>query len=222
MTLLFVAGLVLFILSLFMLLTFLGLWTYKDAQVKSEHPPAAWALAAVFIPNAMGFIAYLLIGRAKKDVPAPGTFKKALISSVVVFVLSLVLFVAGTINFALGGSDLGGNVSITRGTWIGRSVSFRNNQWTENVSRGSGTSQRTVTLNAEQLQNFHIESTSEEGILDIVFEQGANSVIIDVSFDYFGTIDLLNDHNFLPGRVRITLQYEQIRRARTILNWQVP
>jgi hypothetical protein len=216
---LFIASLLVFLASIFILMALIGLWTYKDAQVKSTQPAGAWALATVFIPNGIGFIAYLLVGRDKKDAPAPGTYKKPLIASVAVFVLAIAFFIVGTVTFAVGES---GGGTMNRGVWMGRTVNTRGDQWTENVRRGNGTSRRTVTLNAEQMQNFHIESTSDEGRLYVIFEQGRNLSAVDISFDFFDTVDLLYAHGFAPGRIRITLEYAHTRNARTTLSWHTP
>jgi len=216
---LFIVGLLVFLISIFTLLTFIGLWTYKDAEVKSTQPPGAWALAAVFIPNAIGFIAYLLIGRTKKDVDPPGTYKKALIASLVVFILSIPLFIIGTVSFATG--DFGGGATMNNGVWSVRSTSYRNNVWTETVRSGRGTSRRTHTLNTEQLHHFHVESTNEEGSLFLFLEQGDIVVEIFLSPDYFGPVNL-HEHGLEPGRIRMTLQYDRVRNSRTTISWQVP
>jgi len=217
---LFIVGLIVFIASVFTTAAFLGLWTYKDAQVKSDQPAGIWALAAMFISFPVGLIAYLLVGRTKKDVPAPGTYKTALIVSIVVFALALPLFVCGTVRFATGDYDFGGNTPMNRGVWAGRTVNTANSHLAETSRSRNATSRRTITLNAEQMQNFHVDSTSTEGRLYLEFEQGANFSSVDISYNFLGTIDLLQDHGFEPGRIRVVLRYEHTRNAEIILNWR--
>ncbi|QWC20593.1 PLDc N-terminal domain-containing protein [Halorubrum sp. 2020YC2] len=37
-------------------------WTYSDAQSRSDHPPILWALIVFFAPI-LGVLLYLIIGR---------------------------------------------------------------------------------------------------------------------------------------------------------------
>ncbi|WP_096392850.1 PLDc N-terminal domain-containing protein [Halorubrum trapanicum] len=37
-------------------------WTYSDAQQRSDHPPVLWALVVFFAPI-LGLLLYLIIGR---------------------------------------------------------------------------------------------------------------------------------------------------------------
>ena len=37
-------------------------WTYSDAQQRSEHPPVLWALVVFFAPL-LGVVLYFIIGR---------------------------------------------------------------------------------------------------------------------------------------------------------------
>ncbi|MCL2287194.1 MAG: PLD nuclease N-terminal domain-containing protein [Firmicutes bacterium] len=221
---LFIVGLIVFLGSLALTITLLGMWVYKDAQVKSEQDPIVWVLAVLFIPNLIGLIVYFLVGRAKKDVPAPGTYKKALITSAILFVVSIPLFVVGTVSLArfyeMGERSFSA-VSVNRGTWMGRSVNIRNNQWTENVRRGNGTSRRTFSLTEEQMRHFHVESTSDEGGLFLLLEQGGMRHEVDISFEFFGTVNL-HYHGFEPGRIRMTLVYERVRNSRTLISWRAP
>jgi len=202
----------------------LFLWTYRDAQVKSEQSASAWALAALLIPNAMGFVAYLLIGRTKKDVPAPGTHKKKLIASLVVFVISIVFFVFGTLYLAHGDWGFGGIGTMNSGVWFGRTVNARGEQWAERVRRGNGISRRTVTLSQVQLDNFHVDSTNEEGLLYLRMEQtdthGTRTFSeIDISGNFHSYVYF---PGFEPGRVRMTLVYDSVRHSQTIITWRTP
>jgi RsiW-degrading membrane proteinase PrsW (M82 family) len=37
-------------------------WTYSDAESRSDHPPVLWALVVFFAPI-LGLLLYLIIGR---------------------------------------------------------------------------------------------------------------------------------------------------------------
>ena len=100
MTLFFVSlGVVIFALVLMMV--FLSLWVYKDAQVRSEQSPGVWVLIALLVPNFLGVVIYLLIGRPKQ-VESPGTFKKAALAAAVFFGVSMAAFVGSSIWMAFG------------------------------------------------------------------------------------------------------------------------
>ena len=77
---LFIVGIFAFTFSLMGFMLFLGLWTYKDAQAKSVQPPVLWVLLVLVMP-VIGFIVYLLAGRTKNDVPAPGNFSGTLVNA---------------------------------------------------------------------------------------------------------------------------------------------
>lgn len=217
---LFIVSLLVFLAALFTTLAFLGLWTYKDAEVKSSQPAGAWVLAALLIPNGIGFIAYLLVGRDKKDVPAPGAYKKALIAGVVVFVAATAFFIFGTVRLAT--DDFATRGTMNRGMWVGRTVSTGSTHWQENLRRGNGTSRRTLQLSAQELQNFHIDSFIQEGRLYLELEQDGNFSRIDLSDGFFGVVDLMYGHGFSPGRIRATLRYENVRHGETTLAWFAP
>jgi len=52
-------------ISILLLLTFLGCWTYTDAKARSDKPEI-WTLVVLLTPNFIGIVIYLLIGRTKK------------------------------------------------------------------------------------------------------------------------------------------------------------
>jgi uncharacterized membrane protein YhaH (DUF805 family) len=58
------AGGVFLLIGLAFLVAHLALivWTYSDAQRRSEHPPVLWALVVFFAPL-VGIVLYFIIGR---------------------------------------------------------------------------------------------------------------------------------------------------------------
>jgi len=212
---LFVVSVVTFSIIAMVATVFLALWTYKDAQVKSEQEPIMWLLIVLLLQG-IGIIIYLCAGRTKK-VPAPGTYKIPLIASLIALSFATVWFIFSTITFATG--DLSSNSTFNTGVWSVRQASYRDNQWTETVRSGRGSSRRTHTLNSDQMRAFHVESTIQDGALYLLLEQGDTSTRIDISGDFYSRIDL-HDHGFTPGRIRMTLQYERVYRSHTIINWR--
>ena len=214
---LFVVSVVVFSLVALAATVFLALWTYRDAQVKSEQEPILWLLVVLLLQG-IGIIIYLCVGRTKK-VPAPGAYKKPLIASLVVLVLATAWFIFSTISFATGDFDFTSNSTVNRGVWSMRQSSYNNSQWTETVRTGRGTSRRAHTLNADEMSRFHIESTNQDGGLYLLLEQGNTSTRLDIAGDFYGTVNL-HDHGFTPGRIRMTLEYERVYRSHTIINWR--
>ena len=163
---LFITSAVVFGISTMVLMLFLGLWTYKDAQVKSEQSPVLWVLVVLLVPNFLGVVVYLLVGRTKKQYPAPGNFKKPLIAFAVITVLSFVAFIGSTIHFAISEGNMGGQWSTAgysrgvmidvfgnarRGTFFGLSSSHRNREWNVSANRGNGTLQISPQLSGNEL-----------------------------------------------------------------------
>ena len=57
------AGIALLISLLFLVVHLaMIVWTYSDAQSRSDHPPILWALVVFFAPL-LGILLYLIIGR---------------------------------------------------------------------------------------------------------------------------------------------------------------
>lgn len=218
---LFITSTIVFSLAMVALLVFLGLWTYKDAQVKSEQSPALWVLVVLLVPNLLGVIIYLLVGRSKKDVPAPGTFFKPLIASLVVFVLSIIFFVVGIVGFVFSEAALfEGNMAMNSGVWSGHSSRYWDGQRTISARRGNGTSRVTHTLNAQEMHAFHVDSSNSAGELVLILSQGDTSLYTDISGHFNGTINL-HDAGFEPGRIGMTLRFVHARDVSTIISWRV-
>jgi len=211
-----------FVTTIILLQVFLCLWTYHDAKEKSEQDPTLWVLAVLFLTNGIGLLVYFLVGRTKKDVPAPGKFKKALIAIVILFVLSTGFFIGSTIAFAgsMATSDsFFSSATMNRGVWSGFNSNYRNGTWTEATRSGNGTSRRTFTLNEAEMQNFHVDNFNEEGEMYLLLEQDGFQMRTEITGDFFQVIDL-NENGFLPGRIRITLEYDRVRNSQTIINWR--
>ena len=206
------------ILSVFTMVAFLGLWTYKDAQVKSEQSPGLWVLLVLFVPNMLGLIIYLLVGRTKKDVPAPGDYKKAAIGSAVMLALSTVLFVGITI-WAVNTGRLDGTVGRDGTTSFMSSEQFRNGEWTFSARRVNGTRSRNPVLTAEEMQRFHVFGEIEGGTMYVRLMQGAQFESIHITDGFNGFIDL-EARGFEPGRINVAIDFVQAERVRTVVSWR--
>jgi len=203
-------------LSISAFLLFLGLWTYRDAQAKSEQSPGLWVLIVLLVPNLLGLIIYLLLGRTKRDVPAPKKFLAPLIGSAVVFFVAIILFVTAIVAFALNNSD---GMTMNSGVWTRQVSSYRNNEWRVSVGRGNGSMRRTHSLDALQMQNFRVDSNNEEGVLFLVLTQDDNSIYTDISGDFQDILNL-HDLGFEPGRIQMRLQFDRVRNSQTVISWR--
>jgi len=220
---LFIIGIVAFSLSMLGVLVFLGLWTYKDAQIKSEHSPGLWVAVVLLVPNLLGFIAYLLVGRTKKDVPATHKYRRALIACLVIWVLSLGLFVGSAIRMAVTDSfDSWGSTTInvsTGSTFMTRdSFSHRNNRWTFTARRADAVRSRNIQLSAGEMTSFHVSGESSDGNVFLRVEQGTRVERFDITM-FSGYINLL-DYGFEPGRHRVAILMEEARDVRVEITWR--
>ena len=98
-------GVGILLLALAVFFVFFGLWVYHDAKDRSTQSPALWTAIVLLVPNFIGLIIYLLVGRNKEDGVSSGRFKKAAIISCISFFVVTILFVFSTIAFALVSYD---------------------------------------------------------------------------------------------------------------------
>ena len=77
-------------------LTMLGLWTYSDAKVRSDKPEI-WTLIVLLVPNFIGLIIYLLIGRTKKFGDSISPRNKFFLSLLACGILTILTLVATVI-----------------------------------------------------------------------------------------------------------------------------
>jgi len=211
------------------LMLFLGLWTYKDAMVKSDQSPALWVLVVLLIPNFLGLVVYLLVGRTKKQHPAPGSFKKPLIAFAVLTGLTFVVFIGSAVNFAIteGGHftttsryvsgtmiDAFGNAR--RGRFLGLSASHRNQEWNLSVVRGNGSVQISPRLNDDELAQIYVVGYAGEGEIFLRLEQ--DGMVEEFHITQFS--GLLDITGFTPGRVRMIAVLENAEDVWLNVSWR--
>ncbi|MCL1987233.1 MAG: hypothetical protein FWG64_04585 [Firmicutes bacterium] len=218
------------------MLVFLALWTYHDAKVKSEQSPILWAAVAVFISNFLGIIIYLLIGRTKKDVPAPGKFKIPLIASIVLFIISFVFMgIVGIFsifdigigegNMAVanrsGGfmQDIFGNMN--SGSFRNLRTSRGNANWQITVGSGNGFIQISPQLTLSEIENLSVSGSANGGvILQLEQDNIGYTIILPTNVDD-GTmvVDNLDTADFVAGRVRMRMYFEQAENVDLLVSW---
>ncbi|MCL2361791.1 MAG: hypothetical protein FWC73_08275 [Defluviitaleaceae bacterium] len=96
----FIVSTCIFVVTLLGFLTCLCLWVYEDAKVKSDQSPVLWVIIVLLVPNLVGLLIYLLVGRTNKAAKAPGKYTKLLIASAISMLMGIGLFVAGVVRFS--------------------------------------------------------------------------------------------------------------------------
>ncbi|MCL2198780.1 MAG: hypothetical protein FWB80_07640 [Defluviitaleaceae bacterium] len=209
-----ISGITLFVVTMLGFITFLGLWTYHDARVKSQHPPIVWALLVVLVPNMMGFIVYLLVGRPNKDVPAPGKFKRLAIASAVCFALGTVAFVGGLVHVTrMESFDAYGARQV--GSFSHLEDTLRNGAWEITAAHANGHSRRTPVLTAEEMDNFRVRAEGT-GQMTLIIEQDGRAVAVDITDD----IRRLTWGDFTPGRFIFTIEFEESENVDIAISWR--
>ena len=207
---LFIIGIIAFVGSIFAFILFQGLWTFEDAKVKApDHPPLLWVLVVTLFSSPLGLLIYLLVGRSNKQANAPGKYKTAFIVSAIAFVVSIILFVVGTVTFVL-------NADTNTNTFIMFNSRTRNQEWVMTGRSANGSRSHSPTLSATQLGNLAVSSTNSEGAIMLVLTQGSIREVVDITGDFFGTI---NTSSFQPGRINMRVQFYQARDINITINW---
>ena len=210
----------LFVVTLIAFLGFLALWVYEDAKIKSNQSPAMWVLAVILIPNMMGFIMYLLVGRTNKFAPASRKFKYAAIASAICFAIGTTLFVIGVTHYTniqrfseFGARQMG---SFTR-----LEESLQNGVWQISAERANGYIRRNPALTAEELEAFSISFTGY-GSVSLQLEQDGSLEIFSFSHHDVHQPFIINPdlRGFTPGRITAYLKFENAENINIVINWR--
>ena len=212
----FVLGITAFINTLIVFMACLGLWTYEDAKVRSQQPPGLWVLIVLLVPNLVGLIIYLLVGRTVKQLPSPGKYKRAVIISAVCFGLGAIMMLFGTISLVQADRfDRYGSRQI--GSFVRLEDDLRNGVWTISADSANGYSRRNPVLNAVEMDAFHVTNISSAGNAALLVEQGNNSKTVAIPGGFDGYIDL---SGFEPGRVQITVELDHAQDVNITIRWR--
>ena len=226
---LFIISAIAFSIAILILMLFLGLWTYKDAQVKSDQSPALWVLVVLLVPNFLGLVVYLLVGRSKKQHSAPGSFKKPLVTFAILTGLTFVVFIGSAINFAMTEGGFGGNITsryvrgtmidafgnARRGTFFNLNSNHRSQEWNLSVGRGNGTIQISPRLNENELAQVYVVGNTGEGEVFLQLEQNGRVEEFHVT-EFSGLLDVTG---FTPGRIRMIASLESAEDVNLTVSW---
>jgi len=190
----------------------LGLWTYADAKVRTDKP-VTWTLIVLLVPNLVGLIIYLLVGRNKAE-KSVGKFKIPLISFAVCFVIAAGLLVGSFVNIMTGDGSM---LPIRSGVSIGKVENYWNRQWSVSFKTSGEELAKTVSMNADDLAAFHVIGNCDSGELYLKISQGETEKDFDIS-DYFN--DAIDLSEFQTGKIKLTIYNHDARNASVTISWR--
>ncbi len=203
---LFIALAFITVLSVIALYIFICLYVYKDALVNSDKP-VLWLLITIFTPNLFGFLIYILVGRNKDRKPVKKFRTPAIISAVIV-ALSTVIF-TGSVIFS---SDL----PVISNVSIGMVTNNIGSKWDVSYKSSGETLERTIALTDDELKNFTVKASCEEGEMYLLLLQGKNAEVIDIT-DFPEA--KLNLDNFTAGNIKLSLYNESAKNTKIEIDW---
>jgi hypothetical protein len=210
----FFAGIILFTITLIVFLGCLTLWVYHDATAKSNQSAVLWILLVLLVPNFMGLIVYLLVGRTNKNAASPKKYFRAAIVSAIFFALGTAALVGGVIYFTVSERQ---NSSHQIGLFVARDEFFRNGVWKINAGSANGHIRRTPVLTGDEMENFQIFSETRTGNVILRIEQNNREEIFNIS-NFSG--EKINLSGFAPGNFILTVEFENAEGVRIEIRWQ--
>lgn len=207
----FIVSMILFAVAIFGFLAALGLWTYADAKARTDKPEL-WTLIVLLVPNLVGLIIYLLVGRDKEP-KSPGRFKKALIASVILLAVSCILMIGGVINVFLSDAEF----QTYSGLKIGSTESYWNNEWKVSFKSAGTEYSKNPNLSGGDLEAFYVTGNCESGKLYLRISQGETEKILDISDFFNETVDM---SEFSPGKIKLVIYNSEAKNASITVSWR--
>ncbi|MDR1540347.1 MAG: hypothetical protein LBU32_20580 [Clostridiales bacterium] len=201
----------LFVLTLSGFIVMLGLWAYADAKVRTDKP-GIWMLIVLLVPNLLGLIIYLLVGRTKME-KSSGKFKKPLIAFAISFMLAAGLMIGSFVSFMTADSL---ELPTWGGVSIGKVENYWNNQWTVSFKASGEELSKTISMNSGDLAAFHLMGNCDSGKLHLRISQGEIVKDIDISDNFNETVDL---SEFQEGKIMLTIYNDEAKNASVSINW---
>lgn len=205
-TSLFITLTVITILSVLAFYVFLCLYVYADASVNSDKP-VRWLLISIFTPDMFGFLIYMLVGRNKNSHPVK-KFRCPAIVSAIFSVVAIIIFISSVIFTR--------DIPVINNVSVGMVNNNIGSHWNVSYKSSGETLDRTISLNEEELENFIVEASCEEGELYLLMLQGKNVKAIDIN-GLSGERLRLDD--FSAGKIKLTLYNESAKNAKIKIDW---
>lgn len=149
----------------------------------------------------------MLAGR-NKDIKPVRKFKIPAIISAVVMVATTVTFTASI----LFSSD----IPVMNNVSIGMVNNNIGSQWEVSYKTSGETLERTIAFTEEELENFTVEGSCEEGEMYLLLLQGKNAQVVDIT-DFPAQKLQLTD--FTAGNIKLSLYNESAKNAKIKIDW---
>lgn len=221
-------------------LTFLGLWTYRDAKNRGLNAKL-WTFIVLFVPNLIGLLIYFLVGRKStmircqnccNDTPKSSKYcmncgdlisidkddnikptSKFMVGFVVCFIACIMAWVG--IFITLIKSD---GLKVEEGISIFLLETNLENDWNISYYKSSSKFTKSIDIKEGIPSNLNVNASCEQGNLYLTLEQGDKKEVIDIS-NSEGTknIDL---RKFNDGKLDLKLIDENCRKVKFKANWE--
>lgn len=203
---LFIILLTITVISVISLYAFVCLYVYKDALVNSDKP-VIWLLITIFTPNLFGFLIYMLVGRNKNSTPVKKFRLPAIISAVVMVVTTATLLAV-----VLFSKDL----PVMNNVSIGMIENNIGSQWEVSYKTSGETLERTIALTDDELENFTVSASCEDGEIYLLLLQGKNAKVLDITAFPESKPDL---SEFTAGNIKLSLYNDAAKNAKIKIDW---
>jgi hypothetical protein len=88
--------------------------------------------------------------------------------------------------------------------------------WSYSAPRRDGSQSRVVTLTAEQLEAFRVDSSTESGTVTLTITQGTNERVVNLLGGFNDYVDL---SGFSPGEIQLHLNFNSTREFNVEISW---
>ena len=99
---------------------------------------------------------------------------------------------------------------------IGMVVNNIGSQWKISYKSSGETLERTIALTDEELKNFTVEASCEEGEIYLLLLQGKNAEVIEITDFPKGKLPL---DDFTAGNIKLSLYNESAKNAKIKIDW---
>lgn len=239
MNIIFIGFLVIFFVFIILSLTFLGMWTYRDAKNRGLNP-AGWTAIVILMPNLIGLLFYFLVGRkqgignckkcdakipmnskfclncgeetslVEKTIKPTRKFMTGFIVSIVIMFIAFVSFII-TVIFQ---QEIISKPEIS----IASMESNIGSKWKVSYYLSTEEYTRSIKIGENGPSKMYLESNSDEGSVYLKLVQGEIEEVIDVTNVPEGTeVDL---SKFKEGKIKLNLSNESAKGVKFRAEWK--
>lgn len=236
--------LLIFIVSMFSALVFLGMWTYRDAKNRGLNA-GGWTAIVILLPNLIGLLFYFLVGRkqslenckkcnakipenskfclncgeefsiVEKNIKPTSKLMKGFIVSIIIMVIAFVMF---TISLFTE-NDLFTKDTLSKPGMSVASMEYNvGSKWRVSYYISTGESVTSIKIDENGPKKLYLESKSDEGKVYLKLVQDEMEEVIDVTnLSERTEVDLTK---FKEGKVKLYLSNEEARGVKFTAEWE--